>query len=641
VVDLDKTNRYRPFTVSHVPPNKDSSRREPALRRTLRRLTGRIDLAVEASARFTRWRLIIFLVGATATVAPYKLGWYQTGNAALVFFLGCFAVVAWHHNRVERRLHRLRLWREVKQTHLARLQLDWKTIPDRPFATPDTHSYAKDLDFLGPHSLLHLLDTTVSTQGRHRLDSWFLTQPPRPDQWKSRQALIKELAPLSLLRDRIVLEARLIDRRDIDGAALLAILGTPAGYPGLLSLLIIEAILAVLTVILLIADLLAGVPDYWIGSFALYAFIYLMVRGRTADVFNHAVALHGQLEKVAAVFRHFEQRSLASAPTLAQLCEPLRQESVKPSRSLAKAASLLHRLSIKAHPLVHYVVNALGPWDLYHTYRLQGLQDHVAQAAPIWFDMFAEFEAASALANFAYLHPAYCWPEPIQGDREQGDSAAEPTNIGVELGHPLIPSTSRVANDLYLEGRGRILLVTGSNMSGKSTFLRTVGVNLCLAQAGGPVCAKHYRWTWAQPACCIRVDDSLETGLSFFYAEVKRLKAILSAAQQSDGPTVLFLIDEVFRGTNNRERLLGARAFIAALAQSRGFGLVTTHDLELTDLERRIDRLSNVHFQETVEQGRLAFDYKLRPGPCPTTNALRIMALEGLPVPGEANGEKS
>lgn len=632
MVDLSVANRYRPFTVSDVPPAKDSQLRQMALRRTLRRLTGLIDQAVKASDRFTRWRLLVFLFGAAATITPYKLGWYQTGNAALVLFLVCFAIVAWHHNRLEQQLHRLRLWRELKQSHLARLQLDWSGIPARSFVVPESHPYAKDLDLIGPHSLLHLIDTTVSTQGRNRLVSWFLIQPPQGDQWRIRHALVKELTSLSLLRDRVVLEALLVDRRDIDGAALLAVLRTPAGYPGLVPLLAVEAVLALFTLGFLFADLVMEFPDYWIGSFALYAFIYLMVRGRTADVFNHAVALHGQLEKVAAVFRHFERRSLALSPALAQLCASLRQESVKPSRSLTQAASLLHRLSIKAHPLVHYFANAIGPWDLYYTHRLQALQDRIIQVAPVWFDMFAEFEAASALANFAYLHPAYSWPEPIEKDRRTNDPAVEPANIGVELGHPLIPPASRVTNDLHLEGRGRILLVTGSNMSGKSTFLRTVGVNLCLAQAGGPVCATQYRWTWAQPACCIRVDDSLETGLSFFYAEVKRLKTILSAAEQTDGPTVLFLIDEVFRGTNNRERLLGARAFIAALARSRGFGLVTTHDLELTELARRIDRLSNMHFQETVEQGRLAFDYKLRPGPCPTTNALRIMALEGLPT---------
>lgn len=175
-------------------------------------------------------------------------------------------------------------------------------------------------------------------------------------------------------------------------------------------------------------------------------------------------------------------------------------------------------------------------------------------------------------------------------------------------------------------------MVTGSNMSGKSTFLRTLGINLCLAQAGAPVCAGLFEWTWLRLATCIRVDDSLEAGLSFFYAEVKRLKSLLDETADRSNAPVLFLIDEIFKGTNNRERLIGSRAFITALSQGNGFGLVTTHDLELTDLDKTVPGLWNAHFQETVAAGALQFDYKLRPGPCPTTNALRIMELR-LPVP--------
>ena len=177
-------------------------------------------------------------------------------------------------------------------------------------------------------------------------------------------------------------------------------------------------------------------------------------------------------------------------------------------------------------------------------------------------------------------------------------------------------------------------------MSGKSTFLRTLGINLCLAQAGAPVCAGLFEWTWVRLATCIRVDDSLEAGLSFFYAEVKRLKSLLDATADRSNAPVVFLIDEIFKGTNNRERLIGSRAYISALSQGNGFGLVTTHDLELTDLDKTVPGLRNAHFQETVAAGALQFDYKLRPGPCPTTNALRIMELEGLPVPkGETGGQ--
>ena len=276
------------------------------------------------------------------------------------------------------------------------------------------------------------------------------------------------------------------------------------------------------------------------------------------------------------------------------------------------------------------MVNALCPWDLWFLRRLMHEQQDIQQALPQWLNCLAEVEAASALATFAYVHPDYAWPTPVTMSGEH--NGVLPTLQADRLAHPLLSAKTRVANDVRLAGRGSIHLITGSNMSGKSTFLRTIGINLCLAQAGGPVCGRSFEWTWSRLACCIRVDDSLDAGLSFFYAEVKRLKAILETTQNSTAPPTLFLIDEIFKGTNNRERLIGSQAYITALSQGNGFGLVSTHDLELADLELAIPRLINAHFQETVEAGALEFDYRLRPGPCPTTNALRIMELEGLPI---------
>jgi DNA mismatch repair ATPase MutS len=264
---------------------------------------------------------------------------------------------------------------------------------------------------------------------------------------------------------------------------------------------------------------------------------------------------------------------------------------------------------------------------LYFIWRLQRLQARIADHLPQWLDILAEVEATSACATFAYLHPAYVWPTFPAGAHEAG-----PTLEATRLGHPLIPATQRVSNDAALHGRGELWLVTGSNMSGKSTFLRTIGINVCLAQAGAPVCGARFEWSWVRLHCCIRVEDSIEQGLSHFYAEVKRLKLILEAARDRSAAPVLYLIDEIFRGTNNRERLIGSRAYIQALASHNGFGLVTTHDLELAELETAISTLRNVHFQERIEDGALSFDYVLRPGPCPTTNTLRIMAMEGLPV---------
>ena len=606
-----------PMTKTHV------------LTRLVAKLDRTIALATASSSALTRWRLVLFIVGAICTVVLYKMGWYQTGNGVLLAFVVLFFIVVAYHNRLESRLHRLRLWKQIKLVHLARLRLDWPHIPPRPSSAPEQHPYAKDLDLVGPHSLLHLLDTTVSSHGQARLVSWLLEQPPELDRWLMRRRLVQELIPRSLLRDRLGLEAQLIGEQEINGRRLEAVLQHAVGFPHLTTVLAIQALLAALTMGLGLSALLDWLPNYWMWSFAPYALIYFWT-DQGEELLEHAVGVHFELEKLGAVLGFIERHARPRHTALADLWAPLLIPGVNPPQLVRQAARILHAISVKAHPLIHLIINAFCPWDLWFTYRLQQIQAQVASHLPTWLDRVAEVEAASALATFAALHPSYHWPAPIAADhRRNGAQAGMSAN---NLAHPLIPETHRVSNDITLNTLGTVLLVTGSNMSGKSTFLRTLGINLCLAQAGAPVCADLFEWTWIRLATCIRVDDSLEAGLSFFYAEVKRLKSLLDAATDRSRAPVVFLIDEIFKGTNNRERLIGSRAFIAALSHGNGFGLVTTHDLELTDLEKTVPGLRNAHFQETVAAGALQFDYKLRPGPCPTTNALRIMELEGLPV---------
>lgn len=596
--------------------------RAAQLRRLIARLERLIARGTGASSRFTRWRLAIFVAGLLGSVALFRSGWYNSGNLVLACFVALFLIVAAYHNRLEQRIHRLRLWKQIKSVHLARIGLDWPAIPQRPADQPAAHLYAQDLDLVGPHSLLHLLDCTVSDRGRSRLTSWLLTQPPAPAAWSARQSLVKELAPRSLFRDRLALAAQLAGDQEINGRRLEAALAHPIEFPRLHAVLAVQTVLALATIGLGIGAALNWLPGYWMFSFAAYALIYLQT-DQGEELLEHAVGLHHEMERLGRVLGYLERRAGRDGSALAAACAPLLAPGAGPSAHVAQAARVLHAISIKAHPLVHLAINALCPWDLWFTKRLQQVQRNIRQHLPTWLDRLAEVEAASSLAAFAYLHPSYVWPGPVPGTQLQAE----------RLGHPLIRPDTRITNDIHLSGLGTIRLITGSNMSGKSTFLRTIGINLCLAQAGAPVCAGRFDWSWSRPACCIRVNDSLEAGLSFFYAEVKRLKTILDATADRAMPPVLFLVDEIFKGTNNRERLIGSRAYIKALAGGNAFGLVSTHDLELTDLEKEIPSLTNEHFQETVAAGALTFDYTLRPGPCPTTNALRIMQLEGLPVP--------
>ena len=441
--------------------------------------------------------------------------------------------------------------------------------------------------------------------------------------------LIKELTPLSRLRDRCLLATRLISPDRLDGTRLASLLNAPVSIPHLPLIIAAACGLTGLTISLGIWTLLTGAPNFWILPLGLYVGMYFLLSGSIHPLFGHVVSLEKELEKLVTVIATLEGASFSHQPAILQVCHSFLKQNSRPTRSLRQLARICQGLSVKAHPLIHLGLNALVPWDLWFVGKLDRWITRLRTAMPEWLDTISTLDAASALARFAYLNPDYPWPqlEPPNTDTHTRGLTAH------GLGHPLIARSQRITNDLDLRGEGHLLLVTGSNMSGKSTFLRTVGINLCLAQAGGPVCARMFSWTWLRLYCCIRVTDALDEGLSYFYAEVKRLKVILDAIGNTNPHPVLFLIDEIYRGTNNRERLAGSEAFVHALQQSRGLGMISTHDLELTGLAKGNGHIRNSHFQETVEEGTLHFDYRLRPGPCPTTNALRIMAQEGLPVP--------
>jgi DNA mismatch repair ATPase MutS len=240
----------------------------------------------------------------------------------------------------------------------------------------------------------------------------------------------------------------------------------------------------------------------------------------------------------------------------------------------------------------------------------------------VWF----ELEALCSLATFAYLNPEYTMPEVVSHEEQAVLFAAQ------TLGHPLLPVEKKVSNSFSLDRSGEVIIVTGSNMAGKSTFLRTLGINLCLAYAGGPVNAQRLRVSLFRIFTCIRVSDSVTEGYSYFYAEVRRLRRLLDALEQPNEYPLFFLIDEIFKGTNNRERLIGSRSYIRALVGRNCVGAISTHDLELVKLAESVPQVQNYHFREEVVNGNMVFDYILRSGPCPTTNALKIMQMEGLPI---------
>jgi hypothetical protein len=572
--------------------------------------------------------LLTALVGSR--VLGEAFGWLTAGG-----FLVAFLLVARSHDRLKRSIRQHRVWLYLKATHVARMTLDWPHISLSSVAPPDAgHAFATDLNLTGVRSLHHLMDTTMSQEGSARLRAWLLSPVIDPGQVRARQDRVRELVPRVTFRDRLALYGAMVTQDPHmrwEGEVLRHWLERPAPPWALLPWVILLAGLAGTNLVLGVLYALSLLPALWMVSFAVYVVLYQYKHRELGMLFVEAFQLEKTLDQFRAVLLYLETYDYGRMPQLATLCAPFWQTQVRPSAVLKKIARIAGAASVQQGNIVGPLVNALLPWDLYFAHRFIQCKAEVRVHLPVWLETWYELEALNALAHFGYVNPDYVFPEvllPAETDRQ-------PVFEAQGLGHPLLPDAVRVGNNFTLEHLGEMVMVTGSNMSGKSTFLRTLGVNLCLAFSGAPVTAAALRTIPFRLFTCITVSDSVTDGISYFYAEVQRLKALLAALKAEHPVPLFFLIDEIFRGTNNRERLIGSRAYIHALAGDHGVGVVSTHDLELVKLVHEVEGIRNVHFRDDIRDGRMVFDYTLRPGPCPTTNALKIMRLEGLPVPSE------
>jgi len=603
--------------------NRQTIPRLRALTAQVERLERRVERLKNEGERLTRWRQATVLL--TGLVVAATVSFHEAlGGWVLALGLGFFAAQVVVHRRLSAALRRNRQWLEIKAQHRARLLLDWEHLPETLTSAPPDHPFARDLDLFGPRSLQRLLDVAVSRGGSLRLQRWLSKVEPQLEPLLQRQQQVQELTSATLFRDKLRLRALLAGGQGWDGERLIAWLQRQSKAPSLRLLLSVLSALAALDAGLFALQLVQGGGGYVLLSLLVYASVYLLNLGKISPALSEAATLEQTLQQFADGFGYLERYGYRRRPRLAQLCVPFLDAQHRPSSQLRRVGRVVSALGVRANPLVWLLLNLVVPWDLYFYRRLNRCKATLNRDAPRWFETWYELEALCSLANFADLNPQYAFPEL--------GLAPSPVVDVAEMGHPLIPKTHKVCNDFRIDTLGSIVIITGSNMAGKSTFLRTVGINLCLAYAGAPVNARRMRVGLLRLFTCIQLNDSLADGFSYFYAEVRRLKRLLVELEESHDLALLFLIDEIFRGTNNRERLLGSRAYVRALVGQNGVGLISTHDLELAQLQAASELISNVHFKESVEDGKMRFDYTLNPGPCPTTNALTIMRLEGLPV---------
>jgi hypothetical protein len=580
-----------------------------------------------------------------------RLGFAQLGVAALAVVVVWVSLargftVAWTavpiagfvallvlHDRTLRDLERRRRAVRFFETGIARLDGDWpgRGETGERYLDP-AHPYATDLDLFGKGSVFELLSTARTHIGEDTLARWLLA-PADPVVLRDRNSAIDELRPRIDLREDLAVLAEEA-RTGVDPAAL-AVWGEAApllapsahAWMRVFTALGVAALAAVIGAGIDFTGIVTIPPAVAIS--ARYVFLlgllvngfFLHRRGKAIDRIVAAVdAAAHQLGLLSAILARLERERFQS-PLLARLRAQLDVEGQSSSTRLGRLAHLAEKLDSRDNLFVR-MLEPFILWTPRHAAAVEEWRRHSGRAVRAWLETVGEIEALSSLASHAYEHPADTFAE----------FAPDGACLDAEgIGHPLLAEDRVVRNSVRIGGDLRVLVVSGSNMSGKSTMLRTLGTNVVLAQAGAPVRATRLRLSPLAVGASIRLNDSLQGGVSRFYAEILRLRQILDLTA---GPSpVLFLIDEFLNGTNSHDRRIGAQALVRGLVDRGAIGLVTTHDLALADIADSLaERAANVHFEDTVENGQIHFDYVIRPGVVRKSNAIELMRSVGLEI---------
>jgi hypothetical protein len=586
---------------------------------------GGIAASLEGRARAIATARLVIAGGVLALIAGIAWGRFGTAGWVALGAAGvAFLVLVVLHARVLDAKERALAAKRFHERGLARLAHAWDRLPatSERFRASE-HPFANDLDVFGRASLMQLVDATETRLGETRLAALLSREGPEawPDEMLARQRAARDLAARTTFREALATAGGLLAEEKPDPAPLLAWAEADERPPPAL------VGLAWLVPAVLVAGAAVGpaihVPSSWLTLLVVAALAVGNAAGsRLAPMLAAVSARESSATRWREMIVAIERESF-EAPLLLSLRERLSSGGRRASDEIAALARIVGFIDARNNELFRFVIGPLLMWDVHCAVALSRWRARAGARVRGWLDTVGELEALASVGGFAFEHPDFAWPEP----------AAEPLLDARALAHPLIADERRVGNDVRLPGAGHALVVTGSNMSGKSTLLRAVGVNAVLAYAGAPACARALRIGPARVATSMRIDDSLEQGVSHFYAELRRLKRVLDESRQPGPAPVLFLLDEILHGTNSRERVLGACAVVRDLLARGALGAVSTHDLGITALERELGgAVENVHFEEQVAGDSMTFDYLLRPGIVHSSNALRLMRAVGIDV---------
>ena len=560
------------------------------------------------------------IVGLLTVVTVLWLARYHAAYVLFLFIPLLVLIVFFVlHERVLRVLRRCVRLRKFYEQGMARLQDRWAGTGQQGDHFLDAaHPYARDLDIFGKGSLFESLCTARTRAGEDTLANWLLARASASEV-KLRQAALQELAPMLDFREKLSLAGEDV-RIGVNPEALIAWSESATRLASHKLLRIALPILAICWILSVAAWFLwdFGTPVVVISllNLALTYKLHTQASIATAQIEE---ASH-DLNVLASVLTEIEQMTFHSEK-LRHLQSELKSGNVSPSRAISKLDK--RTTWLEAHE--NWFVKGFDFfifWTPQWVMAAEAWRAHHGSKVRTWITITGEIEALTALGSYAYEHSDHVFPEFIESG---------PYLHAEGMAHPLLPRSHAVPNDIELGKELQLLVISGPNMAGKSTFIRSVGINVVLAQMGAPVCARRFVLSSLEVAASICVLDSLQGGLSRFYAEITRLKTIDTLCS---GPTpVLFLMDELLSGTNSHDRRIGTESFVRSLLSRNAIGLITTHDLALAKIAESLNgHAANFHFADSIENGKLHFDYRLTPGIVQTANALTLMRSIGLDV---------
>ena len=564
-------------------------------------------------ARFGILAMVVLLIWLVSS--------YGIFVSAVIFFIGLaiflFAVRKDLANK-EAISHHERLI-AINEQELLYLQHKYTHQKDGSEFYKDEHPYAGDLDIFGRASLYQYINRSHSQQGNQLLADWLLA-PATPAIILSRQKAAQELLQQTNWRQEL----------QAHGSSSTITVATEKKMEEWLkegNQFIDKKIWQIVRYILPVAatgTLIAFLYDIityqrFLQSLLVFTIIAFAITRMIVPLYRKLNKITGQMEVLSNSIACIEQAEFKD-PLLVELKHQFHSGSNKASQQIMQLKNIFNRFDYRLNPVVFIPLNIFLLWDLQQVLQLEKWKQKNNQQINHWFHSLAELEALNSIATLGFNHPHWSFPQ-LKTD--------EPTFIAEQLGHPLIDETKNVLNDFSTIGKEQINLITGSNMAGKSTFLRSVGVNMVLAAMGAPVCAKQLTVTPLKVMSSMRIKDNLEESTSTFYAELKKLKQIIDAVNNNDA--VFILLDEILRGTNSNDRHTGSKALIKQLLHHKATGILATHDLELANLAHEFPAgIHNYHFDVQVNADELYFDYKLKRGICQSMNASILMKKIGI-----------